>query len=290
MVDVAHRATGNQPHDQFNAFAAGFAHVVDVRCLGASHRVVDQLVEPGVVPLAVDQARTCTLQLVAHAAGAPNVHMDVFVVALHRTANRLTQFEAALATGHGVLHHIDGERDHRARPGVFHRVQLAAHQRQGHREAVVHVHLVHDGQVKVLLNDRLRDVRGQLRMTLDLGHWAWSPAFVGRRVLGRSANRKGRDHVQAESCCVVIEHQEDHVRLVILHPLLGEVIACKQRLPVIFLCLAQVHGCANGGHMRGENGCGDFGHAYAFFPAALACCRASPCGWFCACASPFSPM
>jgi hypothetical protein len=30
FVDVAHRATRNQPHHQFNAFAARFAHEVDV--------------------------------------------------------------------------------------------------------------------------------------------------------------------------------------------------------------------------------------------------------------------
>ena len=51
-----------------------------------------------------------------------------------------------LPDGHRVLHDVDGERDHLARP----RLGCAAHQRQRHREAVVDVHLVDDGQVEVL--------------------------------------------------------------------------------------------------------------------------------------------
>ncbi len=82
------------------------------------------------------------------------------VVGLDRAADRLAELEAASARRHRVLHHVDGERDHRARPGVG----LAEHQRQRHREAVVDVHLVDDRQVEVLLDHRLGDVRGQLGM------------------------------------------------------------------------------------------------------------------------------
>ena len=167
----------------------------------------------------------------------------------------------------------DGKRDHRARPGVFDRVQRAAHQRQGHCQAVVHVHLVDDGQVKVLLNDRLRDVAGQLGMAFDHRHRARPPAFISGLVLGCGADGEGRNQVGAESRRMVVEHQKNHVRLVVLHPLLGEVVAREHGFPIVFLCLAQVHGRADGGHMRGVDGCGDFGHVYAFCPAA-------PCGWF----------
>src|SRR5574343_1611851 len=154
VVDIGHGATGDQPHHQFNAFAAGLAHVVGVRHVGASHRVVDHQVQPVVVPLAVDQARTRALQLVAHASRAPNVDVQVAIVTLHRFAYGLPQLETAPAAGHGVLHHVDRERDAGARPGVFGRVQFTTHQRQGHGQAEVHVHLVHDSQIEVLLDPR----------------------------------------------------------------------------------------------------------------------------------------
>jgi hypothetical protein len=282
--DVGHGAAGDQPHHEFDAFAARFAHVVDVRRGGAAHRVGNHLVEPGVVPLAVDQAGARALELVAHATGAPDVHVEVVVIALHRLADGLPEHEAAPAGRHRVLHHIDRERNHRAGPGVLLRVQLAAHQRQRHGEAVVHVHLVDDGEVEVLLDDRLGDVRGQVRMADDGGHRARAPALVGRLKLRRGADGKGGNHLQAEGGGVVVVDQEHDVGLVVLHPLLGEFVALEDRLPVGFLGLAQVQGRADGGHVRGVDGCGDAGHGQApfFWPAA-------PCGWCWGWASPSSP-
>ena len=76
---IVHRATGNQPHHEFNAFAARFTHVVNVRNAGCRFRVVDQLVQKGVVKLLVNQPGSRPLQLVAHAAGAPNLHLQRLV-------------------------------------------------------------------------------------------------------------------------------------------------------------------------------------------------------------------
>src|SRR5690606_20844913 len=53
---IAHRTARDQPHHQLDALAAGFAHVVDVWHLGAGGGVGNHLIQPGVVPLAVDQA------------------------------------------------------------------------------------------------------------------------------------------------------------------------------------------------------------------------------------------
>ena len=128
VFHVRHRTTRDQPHHQLNAFATRFTHVVDVRHGSASHGVVDHQVEPVVVPLTVDQARTRALQLVTHATCAPDVHVDVFVVALYRFANRLTKVETTLTTRHGVLHHVDREWNDGARPSALHGVLLAAHQ------------------------------------------------------------------------------------------------------------------------------------------------------------------
>src|SRR3989338_8169257 len=111
-----------------------------------AHGVVDELVEEGVVKLFVDEAGARALQLVAHATRAPDVHVQVFVIALHGLADGLAQVVAAAAPGHPVLHHVDGELGHRAGPGALHRVLFAKHQRQGHGQAVVHGHLVEIGR------------------------------------------------------------------------------------------------------------------------------------------------
>ena len=103
VLDVRHRATRDQPHDQLNAFAAGFAHVVDVRNGRSSQRIGNQLVQEHLVKVFVDQACARALQLVTHATRAPNLYVQIFVVALHRFADGLAQVEATLAAGHGVL-------------------------------------------------------------------------------------------------------------------------------------------------------------------------------------------
>src|SRR5688572_22629551 len=48
---VGHRATGDEPHHELDAFTAGFAHVVDVRHLRQARRVCDQAVEEPGVPV-----------------------------------------------------------------------------------------------------------------------------------------------------------------------------------------------------------------------------------------------
>jgi hypothetical protein len=127
-----------------------------------------------------------------------------------------------------VLHDVDRERNHRARPGL----RRTAQQVQRHGQAVVDVHLVDDRQVEVVLDHRLRDVRGELRMADHLGHRPRAPALVGRLVACRGADREGRDHVEAERRRVVVVDQEDHVGPVRLHPLLRELVALEERLPV----------------------------------------------------------
>src|SRR3569832_1473848 len=54
-IDVVHGAARDQPHHQFNALAAGRAHIFDVRRGGEGFRIRDQAVEEGGVPLPVDQ-------------------------------------------------------------------------------------------------------------------------------------------------------------------------------------------------------------------------------------------
>ncbi len=258
---VAHGATGDQPHHQLDAFAAGLAHIVDVRHGRLALGVGDQPIEERIVELAVDQPGARSLQLMAHAAGAPDLHLEVIVVALDRLADGLAQVQATPARRHRVLHHVHRERDHRTGPGL----RLAAHQRQWHRQAVVHIHLVDDGEVEVLLDHRLGDVGRQFGMADHPGHGPGSPAFV-RRIEGRRrADGEGRDHVEAERGGVVVVDQEDHVRTVVLHPLLRKFIALEHPLPIGFPALAAVERSADGRDMGGVDAGGDAGH-YLFSP------------------------
>ena len=126
---VVHGTPGDQPHHQLDTFAACFAHIVDMRDGGGSGRVVNQFVQKGVVKFLVDESGARALQLVAHAAGPPDVHVQVFVVTFNRLADGLTELVAALTAGHRVLHHVDGKRNHRAGPFEIMPGRVAAHQR-----------------------------------------------------------------------------------------------------------------------------------------------------------------
>ena len=57
--------------------------------------IVDQPVEKFVVPLFVDQPGARTLKLMAHAARAPDMHVDLLGIAHDRTADRAAEREAA---------------------------------------------------------------------------------------------------------------------------------------------------------------------------------------------------
>src|SRR5450759_295679 len=245
-IDIAHGAMSDQPHHQFDALTAGLADVIDMRHGGEPLGISDQAIEEGVVELLVDQPGARPLQLVAHAAGAPDLHVERFVVGLDGLADRLAEHVAAPARGRRILHDIDRERNHRARP----RLRLAAHQAQRHGEAVVDVHLVDDGQIEIVLDHRLRDVRRELRMANHLGHRTRTPALVGRREFGRGADREGRNHLEAERVGVVVVDEKDDGRLVILQPLPGEIVTLEDRLPVRLGGLAKVDRRADGRHVR----------------------------------------
>src|SRR5262245_54660470 len=225
---IAHRAARDQPHHEFDALGACFAHIVEMRHLRQAFGVVDQPVKERGVPFLVDQAGPRALQLMAHAAGAPDLHVERLVIGLDRLADRLPQHEAAPARRRRILHDIDRERDDRAWPGL----RLAEHQAERHGQAVVDVHLVDDGEIEIILDHRLRDMRGELGMTDHLRHRARSPTLVGRVEFGGRADREGRDEIEAEGGGVIVEHKKDHVWLLLLLPLLGEVVALEHRLPI----------------------------------------------------------
>src|SRR5271166_5906869 len=192
----------------------------------------------------------------AHAAGAPDLDVEIFGVAPDCLADRLAEGEAARPRRHGVLHDIDGEGDDLARP----RVDLAEYATQWHREAVVDVDLVDHGQVEILLNHLGGDVRGKLRMADDLRYRARPIAFVRRVEFRARHDRESGDHLETEGGGVIVVDEEDHVGRMGLLPLLGEVVSSEHRFPVKLLRLSEIEGRADGGNVRGIEGGSEASH------------------------------
>ena len=88
-VTPAHRqrAARDQPHHQLDAFAS--RPRARSRCAASSRAPPGRRSDGrgSVVPFRVDQARARALQLVAHAAGAPDLHVQVFVEGLDGLAD-----------------------------------------------------------------------------------------------------------------------------------------------------------------------------------------------------------
>src|SRR5258708_194143 len=75
----AERAAHDQPHDKLNALRARLAHEFQVLHLCKTDRVLHETVHERAVERRVDETGPRALQLVAHAAGAPDVHVEVRV-------------------------------------------------------------------------------------------------------------------------------------------------------------------------------------------------------------------
>jgi hypothetical protein len=105
---------------------------------------------------------------------------------------------------------------------------------------VVDVHLVDDGQVEVVLDDAVGDVRGQLRVADDLGDGAGAPPLVGGLELGGGADGEGGNEVQAEGRGVIVVDEKDDVGLLPGEPAPREVVTGEQRSPVRLLRLAVI--------------------------------------------------
>src|SRR5579859_362090 len=172
---IAHRATRYQPHHELDSFGTRFGDVLEMRLSGERLRIADELVEKSLVPGPIDEPGTRTLQLVAHAPGAPDLHIQGLVVERNRLGDRFAKEIAAPPRRNGILHHVDEERDDGTRP--FGR--LTEQQAERYGESVVDIDFIDDRQIEVVLDHRMSDMRGELRMPLDRGHRKGSPAFVG---------------------------------------------------------------------------------------------------------------
>src|SRR5574337_1094114 len=254
--DIRHRAARDEPHHEFDALRTRLAHVFDVRHLREAARIVDQPVEEPVVPFLVDQARARPLKLMAHAAGAPDLDIEILGIAPDRIANRPAERETARSGGNGMLNDIDGEGDDLARP----RVDLAEDAGERHREAMIDVDLVDHGEVEIPLDHFRGDMRGKLRIADHFRHRARAIALICWTEFRAGHDRESWDHLETKGGGVIVVDEEDHVRLLRLLPLLVEVVSGEDGLPVSLLGLAVVEGSADRGNVGGIERGGDAGH------------------------------
>ena len=82
LIDlVTERAAHDEPHDELDPLGACLDHVLEVRLVLQYLGLVDEVVHELDVPRQVDQTRPGSLDLVTHAAGSPDLHVEIFVIA-----------------------------------------------------------------------------------------------------------------------------------------------------------------------------------------------------------------
>src|SRR5258708_15028106 len=165
--------------------------------------IVLEAVEEPQVELVVDQSGARSLQLMAHSGGAPDVDVQIFIEGVHRPANRLAELVATIARRGRVRDHVDCEWYDLARPGSG----LTAQERQGHRQTMIDVHLVDDRKVEILLYDRLRNVRGKLRMSFDDRYRPCTPPFVGGSETRDAYHRERLNVIAAQHRAIILAYQ-----------------------------------------------------------------------------------
>src|SRR5262249_31331372 len=110
----------------------------------------------------------------AHATRTPYLHIQRLVIAFHCFPYRVSEVEAAATRWCWIQDNIDRKGNNLARP----RIAAAENQRQRHSAPMVHVHLVDDGEIEIVLNDRLGNMRSKFRMTDQAGYGPRPPTFI----------------------------------------------------------------------------------------------------------------
>jgi hypothetical protein len=259
-VQLAHlgpqRAAHDEPHDEFDPLAPRFAQIVDVRHVPQSSWVGGELVEEGRVPLLVDQPGARPLELVAHPARSPDLHVEILGVARHRPRDRLAEQPAAVARRRRIGDDIDRDRHDLDRP----RIDLPEHQRHRHGQPVIDRHRVDDRHVEFVEDAALRDVPGEIGVPLHFRHRARPPALVGDREAVGAADREGRDEGHVERRGVVVIDQDHDIGFGVALIGARKLVAGEDRLPIGLVRLPVVHRRADRGDVARRDACGDAGH------------------------------
>ena len=115
----------------------------------------------------------------------------------------------------------------------------------------------------VLVDQRLGEMRGQLRIAYHSGERARAEALVADGIALGHAEGKGRVLVEAEIGDVIVVDHDGHIRLDFRQPFTHGHIGVEQRLPCRLLRAAAIDHRANRGHMRQPDAPDDACHQVA---------------------------
>ncbi len=249
-------ATHDEPHHELDPFGPRLAQIFDMRHPAEAIGIGDQVLEIGLVERLVDEPGPGPLELVAHAARSPDLHVEIFRIARHGPRDRLAELPAAVAGGRRVGDDVHRQRHHLHRPGL----RLPEHQRQRHRQPVIDIHPIDHRQVEFVEDAALGDVPGEIRVALDHRHLARAPALVGRLELLGAADGEGRDDAHVEGGGMVVIDQHDDVGLFLLLPRLHPFVALEDRLQIGLLVAPVIQRRADRRYVAGGDARGDTRH------------------------------
>jgi len=167
-------AAHDQPHHHFYAFRSRLAQVFDMRNAHIGFGVARQIVKKSCVEFLVDEACARPLQLMRQPARPEDHDAQIALEGFDGLSDRLAEHETAMPRRHRIHHHIHAERDDGAGPFLG----LPEHEGEGNGQAVIDLHLVHDGDVELVEDEGLHEMRREFRVTLDGGDGARTPTLV----------------------------------------------------------------------------------------------------------------
>ncbi len=250
-------AAHDQPHDDLGALEPAERGVLRVGHPDERGGVVGDPVEELPVPLRVVEPGPLAVHLVREPAGGHDGHLDVLGVALDRAAQRLAQLVAPRGGRDGELEHADLERHDRGRPPAV--LAFEQHRHRG-EETVVQRLVLEVGQVELVGDQALGDVRGERGVSRHRGQAAGAAALVRDGVLLADAQRERRVVVEEERRDVIVEDVDDRVGPVLLEPGGHRLERPEDRGPVGVVLLVLVVGKANSRRVRGGDATDDPGH------------------------------
>ena len=181
------------------------------------------------VPGRVVESRPLAVHLVGQSAGADDRHLQIFRIALDRLAQRLAEIETAARGGDRKLQHADLQRHDGARPRRLVRPQ----QRQRRETAVVEALALEDTTCRIRPRPApFADVRARAPGgRLIGGSLRAPPPSSATAYSSPMPSAKCRVVIEEERGDVVVEDEEQHVRLLLGQPALDRLIALEDRRP-----------------------------------------------------------
>src|SRR5690606_24643398 len=240
------RAAHDEPHDDLGALEAAARRVVRDRDLGELLGVVRQKLEELLVPRRVVEAAALAVHLVRETARADDRNLDVLRIAQDRLSQRLAELVAAARGRDRELQHADLERNDLARPIRLVRPQ---HGQRRHR-TVVEAAVLEVRKIELVRRQALRDVPRERRMALDRRQRAGTAALVRYRIQIADAEREMRVVIEEERGDVIVVDEKEHVRALLLQPLLNGTVALENGLPDRIHLLVRVQREPDGRCMR----------------------------------------